>query len=117
MTEKAEVFINVVIIMFSLNKQTVAFVINANLFHSFTTTNKYSRVSNRMGGWNKREDWQILVKIINKEGPINGEVSKKSPKLINEEVGISGETGKNIAIRNIKIKSSNDLVKISTKRT
>ena len=37
---------------------------------------------------------------------------QKSPKLINEEAG------KNTAIRNfIEIKSSNDLVKISTKRT
>ena len=40
------------------------------------------------------------------------------PKLINVEVGINGEAGKNTAIRNfIEIKSSNDLVKISTKRT
>ena len=37
---------------------------------------------------------------------------QKSPKLIN------GEAGKNTAIKNfIEIKSSNDLVKISTKRT
>ena len=42
----------------------------------------------------------------------------KSPKLINKEVGINREAGKNTAIRNfIEIKSSNDLVKISTKRT
>ena len=65
----------------------------------------YSRASNRRGGWNKWGGWQILVKIINGEGAING------------EVGINGETGKNTAIRNfIEIKSSNDLVKISTKR-
>ena len=37
---------------------------------------------------------------------------------MNEEVGINGEAGKKTAIRNfIEIKSSNDLVKISTKRT
>ena len=37
---------------------------------------------------------------------------QKSPKLINEKAG------KNTAIRNsMEIKSSNDLVKISTKRT
>ena len=59
----------------------------------------YSRASNRRGGWNKWGGWQILVKIINGEGAING------------------ETGKNTAIRNfIEIKLSNDLVKISTKR-
>ena len=56
--------------------------------------------NNKWGGCNKRGGWQ------------------KSPKLINGEVGINGETGKNTAIRNfIEIKSSNDLVKISTKRT
>ena len=60
----------------------------------------YSRVSNRKGGRNKRGGWQ------------------KSPKLINGEVGINGEAGKNTAVRNfIEIKSSDDLVKISTKRT
>ena len=43
---------------------------------------------------------------------------QKSPTLINGEVGINGDAGKNTAIRNfIEIKSSNDLVKISTKRT
>ena len=43
---------------------------------------------------------------------------QKSPKLINGEVGIYGEAGKNTAIKTfIEIKSSNDLVKISTKRT
>ena len=43
---------------------------------------------------------------------------QKSPKLINREVGIYGEDGKNTAIKNfIEIISSNDLVKISTKRT
>ena len=37
---------------------------------------------------------------------------------MNEEVGMNGEAGKKTAIRNfIEIKSSNDLVKISTKRT
>ena len=56
--------------------------------------------NDKRGGYNKRRGWQ------------------KSPKLINREVGINGEAGKNIAIRNvIEIKSSNDLVKISTKRT
>ena len=55
---------------------------------------------NKLGGCNKRGGWQ------------------KSPNLINREVGIYGEAGKNIAIRNfIELKSSNDLVKISTKRT
>ena len=49
--------------------------------------------SNRSGGWNKREHWQI------------------SAKIINGEVGINGEAGKNTATRNfIEIKSSNDLV-------
>ena len=43
---------------------------------------------------------------------------QKSPKLINREVGIYGEDGKNTAIKNFIEKiSSNDLVKISTKRT
>ena len=38
--------------------------------------------------------------------------------LIKEEVEINVEAGKNTAIRNfIEIKSSNDLVKISTKKT
>ena len=42
---------------------------------------------------------------------------QKSPKLINREVGINGETGKNTAIRNfIEIKSLNDLVKIPKKK-
>ena len=42
----------------------------------------------------------------------------KISKLINGEVGINGEAGKNTAIRNfIEIKSSSDLVKISRKRT
>ena len=37
---------------------------------------------------------------------------------MNGEVRINEETGKNTAVRNfIEIKSSNDLVKISTKRT
>ena len=50
--------------------------------------------NNKQGGCNKQEGWQ------------------KSPKLIN------GEAGKNTAIRNfIEIKSSNNLVKISAKRT
>ena len=43
---------------------------------------------------------------------------QKSPKLTNGEVGVNGEAGKNAAIRSfIEIKPSNDLVKISTKRT
>ena len=38
--------------------------------------------------------------------------------MINGEGAINGETGKNTAIRNfIDIKSSNNLAKISTKRT
>ena len=50
--------------------------------------------NNKQGGCNKWGGWQ------------------KSPKLINREAG------KNTAIRSfIEIKSSNDLVKISTKRT
>ena len=49
---------------------------------------------------NKRGDWH------------------KSPKLTNGEVGINGEAGKNTAIRNFtEIKSSNNLVKISKKKT
>ena len=68
--------------------------------------------------WNKHGGWQILAKIINGEDAINGGGWQKSPKLINKEVGINREAGKNTAIRNfIEIKSSNDLVKISTKRT
>ena len=56
--------------------------------------------NNKQGGCNKWGGWQ------------------KSPKLINREVGINREAGKNTAIRSfIEIKSSNDLVKISTKRT
>ena len=56
--------------------------------------------NNKRGGCNKWEGWQ------------------KSLKLINGEVGINGEAGKNTAVRNfIEIKSSDDLVKISTKRT
>ena len=43
---------------------------------------------------------------------------QKSPKLINEEVEVNREAGKNTAIRNfIEIKSSNDLVKILKKKT
>ena len=39
-------------------------------------------------------------------------------KIINGEVATNGEVSKNTAIRNfIEIKSSNDFVKISTKRT
>ena len=42
---------------------------------------------------------------------------QKSSKLINGEVGMNGEASKNTAIRNfIERKSSNDLVKISTKK-
>ena len=59
-----------------------------------------SAQNDKRGRCNKRGGWQ------------------KSPQLINREVGINGEAGKNTAIRNlIEIKSSNDLVKISTKRT
>ena len=39
----------------------------------------YSRVSNRRGGWNKREGWQISAKIINEE-------VCKSPK-VNQQGG------------------------------
>ena len=83
----------------------------------------YSRVSNRKGqgegeGQNKRGDWQILAQN-NKRGGCNKRGGwQKFPKLINREVEINGEAGKNTAIRNFtEIKSSNDLVKISTKRT
>ena len=87
---------------------------NLIFFHRKT----YSWVSNKRGGQNKQRSWQILTKITNGEGAINREVGKKSPKLIHGEVGISGPTGKNTAIRNfIEIKPSNNLVKISTKRT
>ena len=56
--------------------------------------------------------------MINGEGALNEEVGKKSPKLINWEVGINEEAGTNTAIRNfIEIKSSSDLVQISAKRT
>ena len=56
--------------------------------------------NNKREGCNKRGDLQ------------------KYPKLINVEVGINGEAGKNTGIRSlIEIKSSNDLVKMSTKRT
>ena len=55
--------------------------------------------NNKQGGRNKLGSWQ------------------KSPKLINDEVAINKKAGKNTAIRNfIEIKSSKDLVKISTKR-
>ena len=67
--------------------------------------------NNKRGGRNKQGCWQISVKIINGEGVINGEVGKKSPKLIN------GEAGKNTAITNFIEIKSNHLVKISTKRT
>ena len=39
-------------------------------------SNTYSRVSNRRGGRDKRGGWQILPKITNGEGAINGEVGK-----------------------------------------
>ena len=49
---------------------------------------------------------------------INGERLAKISKVNEREVGINGDAGKNTAIRNfIEIKSSNDLVKISTKGT
>ena len=78
----------------------------------------YSRVLNRRGGRNKRGCWQNFGQI-NKQGDCNKQGGwQKSPKIINEEVGINGEAGKNTTIRNfIEIKSSNDLEKISTKRT
>ena len=56
--------------------------------------------NNKREGCHKWGDWQ------------------KSPRLINEEVGINGDAGKNTKIRHfIKIKSSKDLLKISTKKT
>ena len=68
----------------------------------------YSRISNRRGGRKKRGGWQILAKIINGGW-------QKSPKLMNMEVGLNEEAGKSTAIRNfIEMRSSNDLVKIST---
>ena len=36
----------------------------------------YSRVLNRRGERNKRGDWQILAKLINRENVINKEVGK-----------------------------------------
>ena len=59
---------------------------------------------------------------IEVEGGINEEAGKfrpqKSLKLINGEDEINGEVDKNTAIRNfIEIQSSNDLAKISTRRT
>ena len=82
------------------------------LFSFLVNNNRYSLVSNRRGERNKWGGWQISAKVINGEGAINGDVWPKSPKLIN------GEATKNTAIINfIEIKSSNDLVKISTKRT
>ena len=82
----------------------------------------YSRVSNRRGAGggkqNKWGSWQISAQNDKRGGCNKRGVWEKSPRLINKEVGINGEAGKNIAIRNfIEIKSSNDLVKISTKLT
>ena len=54
--------------------------------------------NNKQGGCNKRGGWQ------------------KSPKL-NGDVGINGETGKTAIRSFIEMKSSNNLLKISTKRT
>ena len=56
-----------------------------------------------------------MAKILNGEGGINGlaKISK-----VNKQGGWNKWRGKNIVIRNfIDLKSSNDLVKISTKRT
>ena len=39
-------------------------------------SHKYSRVSSRRGGRNKRGGWQISAKIINGEGATNEEVRK-----------------------------------------
>ena len=59
----------------------------------------YSRVSNRRARQNRQGGWQI------------------SAKIINGEVGINREAGKNTSITNfIEIKLSNNLVKISTKK-
>ena len=83
----------------------------------------YSRVSNRKGqgegeGQNKRGGLQITVSN-NKQGGWNKRGGwQKFPKLINRELEINGEAGKNTAIRNFtETKSSNDLGKILTKRT
>ena len=73
----------------------------------------YYRVSNRRGRQNNQGGWQIQNNIPGRWNKQGG--SQKSPKVINREVGINGEAGKNTAIRNfIEIKSSSDLVKIST---
>ena len=63
----------------------------------------------RLANFDQNNKWEVC----NKRGG-----QQKSPKLINGEVGINGEACKNTAIRNfIEIKSSKDLVTISTKRT
>ena len=55
------------------------------------------------------------------EGGINGEADKFRPKTINGDGAIYGQVGKNREAGEntafIEIKSSNDFVKISTKRT
>ena len=63
----------------------------------------------RRGGRNKWVDWQISAQMINGEDAITRRLAKIS-KLINGEIGINGEAGKNTAIRNfIATKSSNNL--------
>ena len=79
--------------------------------------NYYSRVSNKRGGQNK---WGVgNFGQNNKRGGCNKRRGRqKSSKLLNGEVGTNWKAGKNTAIRNfIEIKSSNDLVKISTTKT
>ena len=67
--------------------------------------------------WNKHGGWQISAKIINGKGAIKGELGKNLQSYKRGGWNIR-EVGKNTAIRNfIEIKSSNDLVKIPTKRT
>ena len=81
----------------------------------------YSRVSNRRGGGRNQNKWRdrkISPQNYKQGGCNKRDGWQKSPKIINKEAGINGEAGKNTAIRNfIEIKSSNSLVKISTKKT
>ena len=77
---------------------------------------QYSRVSNRRGGWNKKGSWQISTKIINGKGAINEELGKNLQGYKRGGWNIR-EVGKLEIRKFIEIKSSNDLVEISTKRT
>ena len=74
-------------------------------------------LSTVLRGRNKRGDWQIFAKNNKRRGCNQRGSWQKSLKLKNGEVEINGEAGKNTAIRNfIEIKSSKNLVEISTKR-